>query len=472
MKKIFLLLALHLVGSFAIAQQKSSTSFTDFTLQSSSPASPTSGKGRVFVDDSGIIKVRLPNGTVKTFLESGSLNLAAPGPIGTTTPDVGVFTELQANTITGSNPLLLNPYGIATGNTGQIHLAELVANGTDTFRIKAPDSLSLPRTWIIPDQAPSNGHYVRINNLGEIYYDFGLHTHAAEDIDSGTLDNARLSSDVVLKDASQTLTSKTLTSPVINSPTGISKSDVGLSNVDNTSDATKNAASATLSNKTLTSPVISTIVNTGTLTLPTSTDTLVGRATTDTLTNKSIDGNNNSLTNIPGTSLTPIGTIAPLILPETPGTEDTSASWVTTNKIYGWRIRIDVKKAVTEIETYNNGNVASQTYNVALYTGDGQTKLLELGPTSSATSGVKSNTFSAVVLNPGEYILAWTVTSGTISVLASGSFGNANTRMLFGNGNSLFISGGSTTNSVLPSSFTPTSDNSVSHANCPWLKLF
>jgi hypothetical protein len=44
----------------------------------------------------------------------------------------------------------------------------------------------------------------------------------------------------------------------------------------------------TLTNKTLTTPVISTITNTGTLTLPTSTDTLVGRATTDTLTNKTL----------------------------------------------------------------------------------------------------------------------------------------------------------------------------------------
>jgi hypothetical protein len=48
------------------------------------------------------------------------------------------------------------------------------------------------------------------------------------------------------------------------------------------------ATTDTLTNKTLTSPVISTIVNTGTLTLPTSTDTLVGRATTDTLTNKTL----------------------------------------------------------------------------------------------------------------------------------------------------------------------------------------
>ena len=48
------------------------------------------------------------------------------------------------------------------------------------------------------------------------------------------------------------------------------------------------ATTDTLTNKTLTSPVIATIVNTGTLTLPTSTDTLVGKATTDTLTNKTL----------------------------------------------------------------------------------------------------------------------------------------------------------------------------------------
>lgn len=69
------------------------------------------------------------------------------------------------------------------------------------------------------------------------------------------------------------------------------------------------AGTETLTNKTLTAPVISTIVNTGTLTLPTSTDTLVGRATTDALTNKSIDGSANTLTNIPVNSAT--GLLAP-----------------------------------------------------------------------------------------------------------------------------------------------------------------
>lgn len=44
----------------------------------------------------------------------------------------------------------------------------------------------------------------------------------------------------------------------------------------------------TLAGLTLTSPQIQSIVNTGTLTLPTSTDTLVARTTTDTLTNKTL----------------------------------------------------------------------------------------------------------------------------------------------------------------------------------------
>ena len=44
----------------------------------------------------------------------------------------------------------------------------------------------------------------------------------------------------------------------------------------------------TLTSKTLTAPIISTISNTGTLTLPITTDTLVGRDTTDTLTNKTL----------------------------------------------------------------------------------------------------------------------------------------------------------------------------------------
>lgn len=82
----------------------------------------------------------------------------------------------------------------------------------------------------------------------------------------------------------QTLTNKTLTAPII--ATIVNTGTLTLPTA--TTTLVGRTTTDTLTNKTLTAPVISTIVNTGTLTLPTSTDTLVGRATTDTLTNKTL----------------------------------------------------------------------------------------------------------------------------------------------------------------------------------------
>jgi hypothetical protein len=58
--------------------------------------------------------------------------------------------------------------------------------------------------------------------------------------------------------------------------------------IDATVVATLTGSQTLTNNKTLTTPIISSISNTGTITLPTSTDTLVGKATTDTLTNKTL----------------------------------------------------------------------------------------------------------------------------------------------------------------------------------------
>jgi hypothetical protein len=86
---------------------------------------------------------------------------------------------------------------------------------------------------------------------------------------------------VVTLDGTQTLNNKTLAAPVINNPTINNPSFGGITYV-------TTSGTQTLTNKTLTAPIISTISNTGTLSLPTSTDTLIGRDTVDTLTNKTL----------------------------------------------------------------------------------------------------------------------------------------------------------------------------------------
>lgn len=90
-----------------------------------------------------------------------------------------------------------------------------------------------------------------------------------------------IDSTVATLTGTQTLTNKTLTTPAIGS--------AGYTVAGSTSGTTTVQAAATAS---------------GTLTLPAATDTLVGKATTDTLTNKTISGASNTISNIANASLT------------------------------------------------------------------------------------------------------------------------------------------------------------------------
>jgi hypothetical protein len=97
-------------------------------------------------------------------------------------------------------------------------------------------------------------------------------------------DDIAIDATVTTLTGTQILTNKTLTAPVI-----ATISNTGTITLPTSTDTLVGKATTDiLTNKTLTTPVISSISNTGTITLPTSTDTLVGKATTDTLTNKTL----------------------------------------------------------------------------------------------------------------------------------------------------------------------------------------
>jgi hypothetical protein len=145
------------------------------------------------------------------------------------------------------------------------------------------------------------------------------------------------------------------------------------------------ATVTTIAGLTLTSPTISTISNTGTVTLPTATDTLVGRDTTDTLTNKTL------------TSATFTGTTKITQLLET---TTISTSAVTATQNYD----VLTNAAVTYVTASNTSNY---TLNVR---GDGSTTLNSIMSTGQAL------TIAHLVTNGGTaYYLTTLQIDGTTS---------------------------------------------------------
>lgn len=109
-------------------------------------------------------KLKIGDGTTHwnslPYVGGGTVDLSAPGPIGATTPSTGTFTTVTASSFDTSAP--------ATGETGEIGLAEDPANGTNTVTIKAPATMAADLIYVLPAADGTSGQVLSTDGAGHL----------------------------------------------------------------------------------------------------------------------------------------------------------------------------------------------------------------------------------------------------------------------------------------------------------------
>jgi hypothetical protein len=154
------------LGPLATASSVGSTEITDGSLTNadiSATAAIVDSKLATISTAGKVSGSAITSGTIggsTLFNSSGSITTSGAVSAGTVTTGT-MTTTLQ-------NAIQIAPYGVATGNSGELRFNELAAGGTNYVGFKAPDTLAGNQIWTLPSAEGVSGQVLKTNGAGTL----------------------------------------------------------------------------------------------------------------------------------------------------------------------------------------------------------------------------------------------------------------------------------------------------------------